>query len=159
MATNHSNLIYRALDKNQLCDLLLGSSNYRYLPKGSPSPYGTDLAALLGTLYDTCPLERRQETARKLETSVRQIVKTYEGIIPTSIVILVEALAQRNGNSPFGLPIASLASELKQSIANFRGQLAQDKTGGGRNWPDGLLGELRRLSVNVSELGGPPFFE
>jgi len=156
MNNNPLNLIRQALDKNQMTDLLLGAPEYCYLPKYSSSTSATDLAALLGVLYDNCPLEERQETSLKIERAFLDIVKTYEGIEPSSTVILLEALAQKNGNA-LGLPLEILASDLRNSIAHFRDRLANDKAAGGRNYPDGLLGDLRRLSKNVVDLGGPSF--
>jgi len=152
------NIIQRALEKNQLADLLVGSPAYRYLPKYTSSPYVTDLGALLGNLYDACPPDKRVEIARSLATAVREIVKRYEGIIPSAMVILIESSRKKDGRAPLGLPLESLASELGASIAQFRQQLASDKSGGGRNYPDGLLGELRRLDAIVVDLGGPSIF-
>ena len=58
-----------------------------------------------------------------------------------------------------GLPLESIAAELRQSIRVFRFRLEKDRTGVGAEWQDGLFGDLRRLSRNTEGVGGPSFCE
>jgi hypothetical protein len=82
---------------------------------------------------------------------------TYEGIDPISTCILLEALRICDGRVPLGLPIDDLASKLQETILTFESRLRADRTAGGKEWTDGLLGDLRRLSRNTENYGGPGF--
>ena len=149
-------LVNRALAEDAIDLLLLGKPGYTYLPKWSPSPGNTDITALLAVFYDEQLGLSKVELGRRLQQAIMQIIDSYEGLFPVATVLLVESLARRDGRA-LGLPLEAIAERLKCAIEGFRTNLITDRIGGGGFWPDGALGDLRRLSKNVSEIGGPEF--
>jgi hypothetical protein len=150
-------MVKNALEKSELDKLLLGEPGYRYLPKGSPAPGDTDLAAVIGILYDHTSEAERQRIRDEILKTLNSIVGTYEGLEPVAASILLESLRKMRNRSPFGLPLDDIAAKLRASINAFADRLKADRSGVGAGWPDGRLGELRRLSRNTVDLGGPSF--
>ena len=150
-------LVRKALEKDELDLLLLGKPEYQFLPKWSPASSDTDVIALLEALY-YCTEQYTQAVLRDhLLNAINKIVWTYEGLDPVVCCILSEMVRRSEGRPSLGLPLEEIASDLRQSIRIFSFRLEKDKTGEGAQWPDGLLGDLRRLSRNVQNLGGPSF--
>jgi hypothetical protein len=164
---NAQELVRNALEKDELDLLLLGKPEYQYLPKWSPSPYNTDVATLLDVLYHLVGQYPRDQIRERLYGAIKKVVATYEGVYPVAGCILLESsaqspvdlLGQANRQNAIGLPLEEIANELRASIERFKSRLAGDKSGDGWKWPDGLLGDLRRLSKNTKRLGGPSFWE
>ncbi len=150
-------MITEAAAKGELIKLLLGEPGYRYLPKGSPAPGDTDLAAVIGVLYDFTPESERTHVRDEMLKALNAIVSTYQGIEPVASSILLESLRKMRNRPRLGLPLDDLATKLYDSISAFADRLKSDKSGIGAGWPDGRLGELRRLSKNTVDLGGPSF--
>jgi hypothetical protein len=152
-------ILKKALAKGELEKLLLGFPEYRYLPKGSPSPENTDLAALLGALYDHTTEDNKAKVRDNMTKALNTIVQHYDGLQPVAACILLESLRNARNKPSFGLPLTDLAARLHASINLFSDRLKGDKNGVCSSWPDGRLGELRRLSRNTTELGGPSFLD
>ena len=155
--TNPIAIVEDALRRGELDKLLLGEPGDRYLPKGSPAPGDTDLAAVLGTLYDQTPETDLQRVRDEMVKAVNSIVGTYEGLEPVAASILLESLRKQRTKPTFGLPLDDLAAQLRASIDVFADRLKTDRSGIGASWADGRLGELRRLSRNTVDLAGPSF--
>ncbi len=150
-------MIKEAVARGELAKLLLGEPGYRYLPKGSPAPGDTDLAAVIGVLYDFMPESERPRVRDEMVKALNAIVGTYEGLEPVASSILLESLRKMRNRTRFGLPLDDLAAKLRDSINAFADRLRLDKSGIGASWPDGRLGDLHRLSRNTVDLGGPSF--
>lgn len=155
--TDPIQMIKEAVAKGEIIKLLLGDPGYCYLPKGSPAPGNTDLAAVIGVLYDFIPESERARVRDEMVVALNAIVGTYEGLEPVAASILLESLRKMHNRTRFGLPLDDLAAKLSESINAFADRLRADRSGVGASWPDGRLGELRRLSRNTVDLGGPPF--
>jgi len=150
-------IVMRALAANDLRGLLLGHLEYRYVPAGSPSPSDTDLSVLLGTLYDEVSAPPRKVLAEEYEHALKEALKSETGVGPVAYAIVFEALRRSRTHTPMNFALAEVAAELRHSIRLHSGYLARDFSGAGRGWPNGWLGELKRLSKLSQELGGPSF--
>lgn len=156
-ATDPGTIVTEALKKNELDKLLLGAPEYCYLPQGSPASGATDLAALIGTLYARTTISEKKMIRDGMLKALNSIVDSYEGLEPVAACILLESLQKIRYRSTFGLPLDDLAIKLQTCINSFNGRLESDRSGVGASRPDGRLGELRRLSRNTVDLGGPSF--
>ncbi len=158
-------IVRSALEQDELDLLLLGSPAYRFLPKGSPAPGDTDLIELLTVLYRLIGQYPREVLKLHLYRAIKKIVESYDGLDPVAACIFYESYARcpvdsfgrPKSGEPLGLPLEEVAGELRQSIRVFSIRLEKDKSGGGAGWPDGRLGDMRRLSKNTTRVGGPSF--
>ncbi|MEN6449431.1 MAG: hypothetical protein ABFC96_02985 [Thermoguttaceae bacterium] len=150
-------IVRKAIERDEVDLLLLGKPGYKFLPKWSPAPGDTDLTALLSALRGLVGKYPHGEIRDLLYRAIRKIVGTYEGLDPVACCLICEAVNRSEGKSSFELPVDEIAAELRQSIMAFRSRLERDKTGFGAEWPDGMLGDLRRLSRNTEHKGGPSF--
>jgi hypothetical protein len=161
---NAEEIVRKAIEKDELDLLLLGKPEYQFLPRWTPAD-DTDLVELLSALYRLVTEYRREELKDYLHRAIKKIVDTYEGLDAVASCILFESSKQSpvdcfgepHQPNPLGLPLDGIASELRQSIRVFSFRLEKDKTGVGSQWPDGRLGDLRRLSQITKRLGGPAF--
>jgi hypothetical protein len=157
-------IVRKALKKGELDLLLLGRPEYQYIDRWV-DPYNTDLTALLRALYWDFAEGQREQIKNRLFAAIKKIVNSYEGLFSVAGCVLYETAARSSVDSfgrpkpetSLGLPLDEIAAELRQSIRVFSFRLEKDKTGVGAQWPDGLLGDLRRLSKNTERLGGPSF--
>lgn len=154
-----SEIVRTALAKGELEKLILGAPEYQYRSRFSPAPGNTDLTELLAVVYDGLDSQAGELATVALIKALYSVVNTYEGIDAVSTCILFETGRKFDGKQPLGLPLDDLAARLQATIRTFEPQLRVDKSGGGQHWPDGRLGEFRRLSRNTVSLGGPSFCE
>ena len=155
--TDPKTIVERAIARGELDKLLLGEPEYCYRSRWSPAPGDTDLTELLEIVYgrlDSADAARVREAMKKALFSV---VGRYEGVEPVVIAILMESRRKRDTDDVLGLPLNELAEKLRGSINAFSTKLKTDKTGVGEGMTDGRLGDLRRLSRTIEELGGPAF--
>lgn len=150
-------IVSSALSKGELGKLLMGTPEYQFRSKFSPAQTDSDLTELLAVIYDGLDAQKREAARDALEKALLALADTYEGIEPLATCILLESLRRSDGRPTFGLPINDLAKKLQATIRKFDDRLRSDKSGGGRDWPDGLLGDMRRLSRNTERYGGPSF--
>jgi hypothetical protein len=155
--TSPIDIVRTALAKDELDLLLLGVPEYQFFDRWSGSPYNTDLASLLPELYLLAEDGQEVRVRDNLLAAINKIVDTYEGLVPVAICILFETGRRIRDEYVLGLPLFDMASELQQEIRVFAFRLMEDKSGVGAEWPDGRLGDLRRLSKNTVERGGPSF--
>lgn len=149
-------IIGKSLANKDMKPLLLGAPGYRFRSRWSPAP-DTDLTELLGEVH-VLPAEQDRRAAKDLIlTAAYQIVDTYEGVVPVATLILIEAVRRSGAQAILGLPLEDLAEKLRLSICAHHARLKSDKSGEGAQWPDGLAGDLRRLSGNSQRYGGPAF--
>lgn len=156
--TTPEEIVRRAVESNELRELLLGEEKYRYRANYSAGPGPTDLTALLSSFYHWPQGEQRKKLAQRLNDVLMQIVDTYEGLEPVAVCILMETLARKNHDPTLGLHVEVLAKKLQDRITRFSSRLASDKTDAGASWPHGRLDDFRNLSRNVTKYGGPAFF-
>ncbi len=157
MATDPETTVRLALSKKEFDKLLLGASEYQYRSRLSPAPGNTDLTELLAVIYDRLDPQTKEIARDSLVESLRSLCDTYEGIEAVSACILFESVRKSSGKAVLGLPLDELAEKLHATIEAFRLRLQADKSGAGKYWPDGILGDLRRLSRNTERYGGPSF--
>ena len=150
-------IVLKAIERDELDRLLLGKLEYQFFDRWSGSPYNTDLVPLLNVLYRFCGEHQQEQTKNRLLSAINKIVDTYDGLDPVAVCILFETGRRSDDRPTLGLPQEDIAAELRQSIRVFSFRLEKDKTGAGDEWPDGRLGDLRRLSKNTERLGGPSF--
>jgi hypothetical protein len=151
-------VVNRALADDAVDELLLGRSGYNYLPKWSSAPGNSDITALLSAFVDG-PLKgpSSQQASVRLRAAIERLTPTYEGLLAVASVVLFESLCLKRARGTLGIPLKDVALKLGESIARFKTRLMEDRSGPGRDWEDGMYGELRRLSQNTVALGGPAF--
>jgi hypothetical protein len=152
-----NDIVRTALDKDELDLLLLGSPEYQFFDRWSGSPYNTDLASLLHALYLLSENGQEVRVRDSLLAAIKKIVDTYDGLLPVASCILFESGRQIRDEYTLELPLLDIAGELRQQIRVFAFRLMEDRSGVGAEWSDGRLGDLRRLSKNTVERGGPSF--
>jgi hypothetical protein len=155
--TDPETIVRAALAKDELDKLLLGAPEYQYRSRYSPAPGNTDLTELLSVIYDCFDAKAMETAKERLLKALYSFCDTYEGMDAVSTCILFETVRKSGGRPILGLPLEDLATRLQATIQAFEPRLRADKSGGGRHWPDGMLGDLRRLSLNTERYGGPPF--
>ena len=151
-------IIKDALSIGELDKMLLGEPGYCYVPKFSPASGRTDLAALIVALYDDMSVCDRAKIREEMLRALNKFVQTYEGLEPVAGCILIESLRRAQELPALDLPLDELAAKLQKYIGVFAERLKADKEGVGATWPDGRLGEIRRLSRNTRDCGGPTFW-
>jgi hypothetical protein len=97
------------------------------------------------------------DAKEQMNSALRGMAGKYDALVAVATIILIETLRLKRGRSALGIQVKELASLLAKSISINNDRLSRDKTGSGAECPDGLLGELRRLSNNTVNLGGPSF--
>ncbi|MCL4207915.1 MAG: hypothetical protein KJ000_35970 [Pirellulaceae bacterium] len=152
-------ILREAVASSEMDMLLLGKEPYTYLPPSSPASGTTDLAELLRIAYEQWPEADRTSIRLSIIRALEKLVSTYDGLEPVAACLLIETLRQARNRSPMGIPVEELAKRLRESIKAYSHQLSRDYSGAGAEWKDGRLGELRRLSEIVRELGGTGFVD
>jgi hypothetical protein len=150
-------IVRKALDRGELDLLLLGVPKYQYFDRWSGCPYNTDHPSLLSALYLLAENGQEVRIRDSLIAAIKKIIDTYDGLLPVAACILYESGQQFNDKYTLGLPLLDIASELRQQITVFSFRLIDDRSGVGAEWPNGRLGDFRRLSKNTVENGGPLF--
>jgi hypothetical protein len=150
-------IVRAALAKGEFEQLLLGAPEYQFRSKYSPAPGNTDLTELLEVVFDRLDPEDRKVARDALVEALRSLSGTYDGIVAIATCLLIEMLRRSDGRNTLGLPVEELGTKLQATIRAFEPRLRADKTNGGDIWPDGLLGDLRRLSRITEGYGGPSF--
>lgn len=148
-------LAKKAVESGEIDRLLLAAPEYQFRSRWSPAPGETDLTELLVPMYR---LPDHAKVRAELLSALYRIMGEYEGLVPVASTILFE-VGERKDGRPLGLPIEDLAEKLSQSVEKYRVRLSHDKRAseGADQWPDGLYGELKRLSRNSQSYGGPGF--
>lgn len=155
MFKSPADIVEAALRRNDFVNLLLGSADYCYKSRWSPAPGDTDLTELLDEIYDGLAPPRREVAAKMLASALVDMQGTYEGMEPTATCILLESMRKKEGRESFNLPLLDMANQLQKTIDLYKEKLTADKRGGGQYHSDGLYGDLRRISANIVNLGGP----
>jgi hypothetical protein len=151
-------IVRKALDKDELDLLLLGTPEYCCAPRLAATPTNDDLVELLTTLYEEYGQYHPEDIKERLCLAIGKIISTYDGLIPVANCILFEAYRRKNDSFTLGLPLEELAVQLNQGIRENYATLRDDKSGNGSRWDDGLLGDLRRMNKITVKKGGPSFF-
>ena len=151
-------IVRRAVARDEMDLLLLGEPRYRYFDRWSSSPYNTDAVSLLSAFYGLARDGELTNAKEILMRAIGKLIDCYEGLKPVAGCILFKS--SRRGRDAFvlDLPLEELAAELRQNIRVFAFRLEKDKTGLGERFPDGRLGDLRRLSRSCENVGGPAFY-
>jgi len=131
--------------------LLLGDSKYSYRPQNSPARGNTDLTILLEQLY------MESDSAKMLLEAIVKISSTPEGAYPIATCIMFESL-KMDSNMQTGLDLEHVCLMLKENIQQFWRVHSLSDHPECLDFPDRMLGELRRINGIVQELGGPDFF-
>ena len=150
-------IVAKALSSGDILGLLLGEEAYRCLPVSSPAPGNTDLAVLLAALYDEIGNLDRERLRHTYEEALCVALETERGVGPVAYAIVFEALRRARNRSSMGVSLDDLAKRLRKAISQHHDELERDLSGPGKEWPNGWLGELGRLSKLSQELGGPTF--
>lgn len=158
MPSTPAQIAMMAIERGEMEKLLLGSPEYRYRSRHSPSPGSTDLTEVLAPLYDA--EDALRERARdQIVNALCSLSCAYEGIDPMVTLLVIEAMRKSSGRRTLEIPLHILAGHLRRAVETHRHRLMTDRSGGGADWPDGMLGEMKRLSRIVVDYGGPAFIE
>ena len=155
MNSSVARIVSTAVERGELEALLLGHPAYWYRSKYSPAAQ-SDITELLSELYRAADFDINSQTGRAFVQALQSIASSYDGIVPLASCILYETMQVRKG-SQLGLPLHSLCAQLSALISQHSVRLRDDKSGEGADYPDGMLGELRRLNEVTVSCGGPSF--
>ena len=156
MISEIERIIIRALERDALCALILGAPEYCYLPNWTSASGSTDLAAIIPVMCDM-RAKGSSDLNSRISKALRDLVDLYEGLVPVATILLIESLRSKKGDTILGIDVLEISTLLSKSILHYQGRLVGDKVGEGAQWPDRMLGELRRLSDNTVKFGGPSF--
>lgn len=152
--THIRTLISTALNTGEIDQLLLGVPKYAYRSRFVPCPRDSDIVEFLQVMVNEVNTVKLRT---ELDRVLNRMVDTYEGVFPVASCILFETARRSRGETTLNLDTHALAAALSNTIDRFRDRLAIDFSFEGANWPDGQLGDLRRLSRVTASLGGPTF--
>jgi len=151
-------LVQRAVAMNELERLLRGRLPYDSKSRLSPSPEANDVAEIWSSLRRVAESRPETDIPQRIIELVETLLCDSQGVCVVAALVLLEWVDLSNGRGAFLGRTDEIASGLKTAIEKLRRQLADDKGGGGQCWSDGRLGDLRRLSANTVDCGGPAFF-
>jgi len=152
-------LTEQAIEAGQLKNLILGEAPYAYRNKWSAAPGPTDLGDIYE--YGICEYAQRHpdyNVKSVIQNLVIELCNSNAGIYAMALIILSETYNFLNNKPCLHLDLRHIASQVNHAIVVRQESLKADMTLGGTGWPEGLLDEMRRLSKNTEEIGGPPFY-
>lgn len=152
-------LTEKAIEAGQLKELILGETPYAYRNKWSVAPGPTDLGDIYE--YGICKYAQRHpdfNMRNVLQNLVPELCSTNAGLYAVALIILSETYNCVKNNSCLHLDLQQIASQVHQAIVVRQESLKADMSLGGTGWAEGLLDEMRRLSKNTEEIGGPAFY-
>ena len=149
-------IVRRAFVNGDMRKLLLEDPEYCYMYKWSSSPSNSDTSVLREIIYRYTPADIRVAVQQSYKDAIDELVSEKIGIIPVCHAILHEVGSIRDQGKGLGLDLESLATQLSKIIPENFQYLSNDKSGHGRGWANGMIGEVARVDKIVQELGGPP---
>lgn len=152
-------LTRKAAEGGAIRELLLGEGGFAFIPKFSPSDLATDLAVVLPDgVYPYAERNPQFPMRERMDDTLRKFTGTALEITSFALVVFFESQRRYQGKSHLGLDLDSLSGVLKGAIDRQRHELEREQSFGGRGYPDGVVGNLRRLSGMTETSGGPSFF-
>ncbi|HEX5324319.1 MAG TPA: hypothetical protein VFW40_11070 [Capsulimonadaceae bacterium] len=148
-------VIELAVEANDLKALLLGETPYAYRDRFSPAPGPSDLTSIYSGMLEYAQNNPDYPMKEKIEQLIPDLLASIEGIDSVATILLCEFLDQIDKRPNLGLNVDQLAQQLKTAIRESQDDLRNYKLLGGWCWPEGLLDDLRRVSGNLVEKGGP----
>lgn len=140
-------IVMNAIRDRELDRVLLGHEGYRHINFGTMCPGPTDVSAVCQLLFHRDLGISKRVITEQLIHAVESIVDTYEGILPSTVVITSHLIDKANGRPTLDLPIEELAAEIRASVAVH----------GERLWQHGNRLSLQEGFSKVSmDRGGPP---
>lgn len=152
-------LVRRALLTGEVEQLLVGSPPYAIRHRSSSSTTATDLPLLFDQgIYPLASDLGARPLRDSIMVSIPKLTATNPGTLALAFVVLIEAMRRARGAFSLELDLSVVALALRSAIEKRWEALASDSSLGGGAWPDGLLGELRRIALNSARFGAPRFF-
>lgn len=152
-------LTERAVAQGEIDSLLLGESDYACFPRGSYTGLKTNPVVLLRDgLYPYAFAHPEYPMRERLEACLAGWGDYLLGIATTALILCVETRFARDRRYRLGLDLTAQAATLMESIRRNRPALRAVQAFGGRGFPDGMIGNLRALSLFAERQGGPAFF-
>lgn len=143
-------LIKRAIKENAYQSLLLGLPPFRFDDQRGSSPYGYDIVTELEVLNR----QIKRLGAEQLKLSLEEMSSFYEGVIPCLIFILFVQTKKEKKECNINFDLTVIVNNLRITINQNLDRYIHDKSGVGKNYSNGLFGEINRLCQNILELSG-----
>ncbi len=154
---NSYQLAEKAFKNEELFELLLGDKGYGKIPKYSPSPDKTDISYVYRGLCDYVSENLDGECLAILEREFGKIAARKEGVEPIASIMVLESDSSRPKR--LGLNLEELSGWLKKGVDDNYEALKNDKTGMGRNYDNGKIGNLERLNTIFQSRTGLSFMD
>jgi hypothetical protein len=149
----------KAIEGGFIRELLLGEEGFSFAPKFSPSDLPTDLAVVLPDgVYRYAEEKPKSGLKNRIDAALRTFTESALEVTTFALVVYFESDRRFKGKSHLGLDLDSLASILKAAIVRNRKDFEREQGFGGLGFPDGVAGNLRRLSNMTKGAAGPGFF-
>jgi len=149
-------LVEKAFQDGEILNLIVGDEGYGNAPKYSPSPDKTDISLVYRGLCDyisECPDNNCGNT---LQNELEKLAAYKQAIEPIASLMVLESKALRNKR--LGLDLEKLSKPLKMGLRENWDTLKNDKTGMGKNYENGKIGNLKRLDRLFQSRSGLSFF-
>lgn len=148
-----------AYERKEIPMLLLGEDPYACTDRFTPLPKGakTDLATVIPAGLHKYKLEN-SFMEHDLLQALYTISDSLLGIWSIACFIFTESYFKKRGKPVLNIDVNQLAAFLKTKIFEHKIMLNNEKINlNGHHYIDGVLGELKRISVNTIENDGPNF--
>lgn len=149
-----------AYERKEIPMLLLGEDPYACTDRFTPLPKGvkTDPTILIPVGLHKYKLEN-PFMEQELLKALYSISNLSLGIWTVASFISIESYLKKRNKPILSIDLNQLANSLKEKILQHKTLLAEERVDlDGNQYIDGVLGELKRLSVNTIENEGPNFF-
>jgi hypothetical protein len=148
-----------AVEAGEVDALLLGESRYASYPRRSPQGFRTNpVLVLRDGIYPFHLAHPEAGLKGAVEACLAQWTDYLLGIATSALILGVEARFNRDRRPNLGLDLQYHGGVLREAIRRNRPSLRHVKEFGGHDFPDGLLGYLRYLSLFCERQTGPAFF-
>src|ERR1700690_4465483 len=117
-------IVNDAIQQDIVEDLLLAKPGFEYLPNMTCTSAKSDVVALLSVLYEQAQLYGVGSIRNRLESALRRVLLSYDGLEPTATCILFEVSRRFRNEPSLGFDIYLIATELKKSMDAYADRLA-----------------------------------
>lgn len=137
-------LVEKAFQNEEILNLIVGDGDYGSVPKYSPSPDKTDITLVYRGLCDYISDYPDNNYGSALQKELERLTAYKEAIEPIASLMVLEADTSKTKR--LGLDLERLSESLKMGLKENWNTLKIDKTGMGKGYENGKIGNLDRLN-------------
>lgn len=147
---DNSKIMNRVLKKNKYREFFLGKKPYRIINGRGSSPYGYDTAYGFDLISQRMSSDQLVLFLQALES----IADEYNGIIPCLGILICIYPSDKHTFFSTDIDFSLIFDKLRFSITKYRNKLSCDKSGIGKDYDNGQLGDVERLCDNFYDTYG-----